>query len=175
MRSHRAVLRRHGPQGRGGLAAGGIPADPRQWDGLLTGQVSWLVDLSGPSTFPRRLASVVAGRTLPTHSCATAPDFHPQEASALRHDFAGPPLGTGFPRRVSYSVVRFSCRWDDYARSETPASSNVAISLSSATAARTMGRARAAPVPSPSRRSRSSSGWRPSCSSTARWPSSCER
>src|SRR5439155_1766658 len=101
---------------------------------------------------PKDLASVAAGRTLPTHSCATAPDLDRLPA---------------FGELFSYA--------SHYARSETPASSKVAISVSRRTAARTSGRASAAPVPSPSRSSRSSSGRSPSRSSTAAWPSSDDR
>src|SRR6185295_1564651 len=89
----------------------------------------------------------------------------------------------GGSQLIRFGIVRRSTEWNrreelpgeqkrsqhhgHVLRSDTPASSNVAISVKILIAANTRLMPRQAPVPSPSRRSRSNSGFSPRCSSIA--------
>src|SRR5207249_11029011 len=97
---HSAVLQRQQPHlGRETSPQRGTPTDPRKWDRPLTGRVSWLVDHRVQAAFPKLFASVAAGRTLPTHSCATAPDLNRLPASrelfSCAHHYGRAPAGGG--------------------------------------------------------------------------------
>jgi hypothetical protein len=76
------------PHRLGCLAAEGTPTDPRRWEVMPNGSVSWLVDHRIPAAFPR----LSPQWPLAGHS--------PLTVARQRR------IHTGFPSSVSYSVVR---------------------------------------------------------------------
>lgn len=63
------------PHRLGSLAARGTPTDPRKWEVVPKDRSPGLW-IKAPGCLPKAFASVAASRSLPTHSCATAPDSH---------------------------------------------------------------------------------------------------
>ena len=80
------------PHCMGCLAAEGTPTDPRRWEVMPNGSVSWLVDHRIPAAFPR------LSPQWPLAGCS------PLTVARQRRIY------TGFPSSVSYSVVRLIMR-----------------------------------------------------------------
>src|SRR5207302_5904325 len=76
MRAHAAVLRRQRPHLAGETSPQEAPLLIRAVGSTAHGTGLLACGSLRSGRLPEALASVAAGRTLPTHSCATAPDLN---------------------------------------------------------------------------------------------------